>query len=138
MKIHIALLLTLFYTSPIFANLEVSLAASEASSPNKAVVTLAAKNTFSQPIQTAKAWVFAMDAEGRVVGQKSAWILQPSKHGAKSSDSSDFSLDADKEAEFSVALNTERHMVSSKVIFTKLILADGTSMDPRKHVVSAE
>ncbi|TVP79165.1 MAG: hypothetical protein EA353_06805, partial [Puniceicoccaceae bacterium] len=82
--------------------------------------------------------VFAMDAEGRVVGQKSAWIIQPSKDDVKSPDSPDFGLDADKEAEFNIALDTERHMVSSKVIFTKLILADGTSVDPRKHVVSAE
>lgn len=129
----ITAIIALFLNTTLFANLEVSLASSEDSSPNKSVVTLSAKNTFSQPIRSAKAWVFAMDADGQVVGHKSAWIIQPSKNDSESS-----GLEADAEGEFNIVLDTKRSMVSSKVTFTKIMLADGTSVDPKKHVVSSE
>jgi hypothetical protein len=121
----------LLCSGSLFANLEISLAASETSSPNKAIVTLSAKNTFPQPIRSAKAWVFAMDADGKVVGHQSSWIIAPAGNGQSTS-----GLDADAESEFNIVLNTERNMVSSKVTFTKIILADGTSVDPKKHVIS--
>ena len=70
-----------------------------------------------------------MDADGQVVGHKSAWIIQPSQNSG---------LEADAEGEFNIVLDTKRSMVSSKVTFTKIILADGTSVDPKKHVVSSE
>jgi hypothetical protein len=131
MKISIIIFLLL--VSQLWANLEVSLVLPETSSPDKAIVTLSAKNTFTQSIRSAKAWVFAMDAEGKVVGHQSSWIITPSGPDILGS-----GLDADAEAEFNIVLNTERNMVSSKLTFTKIILADGTSVDPKKHVVSAE
>lgn len=134
MKTRFPVIVLLLLACPLWANLEVSLSSSGESSPNKSLVVLSAKNTFSQPIRSAKAWVFAMDAEGRVVGSKSAWIIRPSNTGI---DSTDYGLDADQEAEFNIVLDTERSMVSSKVTFTKIILADGTSVDPQMYVVSS-
>jgi len=52
-----------------FANLEVSVASLE-SATNKTLVELDTKNTFDQGIKDARAWVFLMDAEGKVVGNQ--------------------------------------------------------------------
>jgi hypothetical protein len=68
MKHFLTLLFSLFMlSSAAFANLEVSVASLE-SATNKTLVELDTKNTFDQGIKDARAWVFLMDAEGKVVG----------------------------------------------------------------------
>ncbi|MDX2110646.1 MAG: hypothetical protein SFY80_10435 [Verrucomicrobiota bacterium] len=43
--------------------------------------TLSTKNTFAKSITDARVWVFAMDAEGKVVGNKAEWVIGGKKDG---------------------------------------------------------
>ena len=41
----------------------------------KAVVPLAMKNNFTEPIESARAVVFLLDEQGKVVGQGTRWVI---------------------------------------------------------------
>jgi len=41
----------------------------------KAVIEVAMKNTYAQKIESAKATIFLMDAAGKVLSQKSGWMI---------------------------------------------------------------
>ena len=68
--LHLALLLTL----TVYAQLEVCLLETKQSG-SKSLVKLELNNTYDQAIKDARAWVFLMDEEGKVVGNKAAWII---------------------------------------------------------------
>ncbi len=123
------IILILYYSPTLRANLEVALTSTE-STANKSLVKFKAKNTFSQGIQGARAWVFLMDNEGKVVGQKAQWVIG----GKKEKDS----LEIDNESEYSVVVDTKSKPTQTKITFSKLILADGSSVNPQKHVVKLE
>ena len=111
-----------------FANLEVSVASLEGSS-NKALVELDTKNTFDQGIKDARAWVFLMDAEGKVVGNQSQWII-----GGDSSQKEP--LEAEDSQTFKVAISTTSKPTTAKVTFSKIILADGSKVNPHKSLTT--
>jgi len=136
MKIKL-LLISLLLSCSLQAEFEVSLQTTEDSTPDKSMVTLTAKNSFSQPIKSARVWVFALDESGSVVGQKSAWII--SKENRDRGDRSYLpTLDAGETAEIKMAIDTERPAVSTKMTFTKIVLADGSLVNPHKQVVPYE
>ena len=115
-------------SSCVFANLEVSVASLEGSS-NKTLVELDTKNTFDQGIKDARAWVFLMDADGKVVGNQAQWIIggdSSQKEPLKSEDSQTFK----------VAITTTSKPTAAKVTFSKIILADGTKVNPHKSLAA--
>lgn len=118
----------------LWANVEVALTPSDESTANKTIVTLTAKNSFSQPVDSARAWVFALDETGAVVGQKSAWIISKNQSASESSSSLTV-LDAGETAEITMSIDTERRATATKVTFTKIVLADGSRVNPHKQVV---
>jgi hypothetical protein len=128
------LLLSLLLSCSLQAEFEASLKSTEDSTPKKSVVTLTTKNSFSQPIKSARAWVFALDESGAVVGQKSAWIISKEQR-ARGERSCLPILDAGDTAEIKMAIDTERPAASTKVTFTKIVLADGSLVNPHKQVV---
>lgn len=128
-KHTLAFLFSLFIlSSAASANLEVSVASLESAS-NKTLVELDTKNTFDQGIKDARAWVFLMDAEGKVVGNQSQWII-----GGDSSQKE--SLEAEDSQTFKVAISTTSKPTTAKVTFSKIILADGTKVNPHKSLVT--
>lgn len=133
MKIKL-LLLSLLLSCSLQAEFEVSLKTTEDSTPEKSIVSLTTKNSFSQPIKSARVWVFALDESGSVVGQKSAWIISK-EHRDRGDRSCLPSLDAGETAEIKMAIDTERPAASTKVTFTKIVLADGSLINPHKQVV---
>ena len=138
MAVKILLLFLSFHVSCLLcANVEVALTPSDESTADKSIVTLTAKNSFSQPVDSAKVWVFALDEAGAVVGQKSAWIISK-KHSASGDTSSLAGLDAGETAEITMSIDTERGATSTKVTFTKIILADGSLVNPHKQVIPYE
>lgn len=136
MKIKL-LLLSFLLSCSLSAEFEVSLKPTEDSTPEKSIVTLTAKNSFSQSVKSARAWVFALDESGAVVGQKSAWII--SKEQRSRGDRSCLAtLDAGETAEINMSIDTERPAASTKVTFTKIVLADGSLVNPHKQVIPYE
>ena len=125
----VTILFSLFFLSgAAFANLEVSVASLESAS-NKTLVKLDTKNTFDQGIKDARAWVFLMDAEGKVVGNQAQWII-----GGDSSQKAP--LEAEDSQTFKVAISTTSKPTTAKVTFSKIILADGTKVNPHKSLVA--
>ena len=125
----VTILFSLFFLSgAAFANLEVSVASLESAS-NKTLVKLDTKNTFDQGIKDARAWVFLMDADGKVVGNQAQWII-----GGDSSEKEP--LKAEDSQTFKVAISTTSKPMTVKVTFSKIILADGTKVNPHKSLVA--
>lgn len=136
MKIKL-LLLSLLLSCSLQAEFAVSLKTTEDSTADKTVVTLTAKNSFSQSVKSARAWVFALDESGAVVGQKSAWIISKEQK-ARGDHSCLATLEAGETAEIKMAIDTEKPAASTKVTFTKIVLADGSLVNPHKQVVPYE
>ena len=138
---------TCFFLLPFLchADVEVSLGEVE-STPGKSLIKLTAKNTFDQDVRDARVWVFLMDGEGNVVGNKAAWIVGGGTGASDEKLSKTRSpLAPDEEREFLIVVShdgpaskgrgkVDATTLSPKITFTRIILADGTSIDPRKDV----
>lgn len=136
MKLKLLVFLILLSCS-LQAEFEVSLKPSSDRTANKSLITLTARNSFSQPIKSARAWVFALDESGAVVGQKSTWII--SKEERDRGDGACLPiLNSGETAEIKMAVDTKREATSTRVTFTKIILADGSRVNPHKQVVPYE
>jgi len=53
-------------------------------SGSKAVVTLTMKNTLTEQIESARAAVFLLDEQGKMVGQSTKWVIGSGPNNAKS------------------------------------------------------
>jgi len=100
----------------------------------KTVVPLALKNDFTQTITSARAAVFVSDERGKVVGQASRWVIggAPDKPGLepKATNAFHFVITSNKPLESTNLI--------AKVMFTRLVLEGGKSVDPKKNVVIRE
>lgn len=144
MKPHIIFYLFLVFAMPLWADFQVAVVATE-STPSKSVVKIKARNNFDQNVKAARAWVFLMDDQGKVVGQNAQWII-----GGDSSDGPQESegrktgapLEPEKEAEYSIAVNHSSQGANpptqTKITFSRIILADGTLVNPHKSVEALE
>jgi len=100
----------------------------------KAIVPLALKNNFTQTINSARAAVFVSDERGKVVGQATRWVIggAPDKSGLepKATNAFHFVVTSSKPLEST--------NLTAKVVFTRLVLEGGKSVDPKKNVVIKE
>ena len=94
--------------------------------PKKGIIQLKMRNKFSQPIASVRATIFLMDEAGKVVGQKTQWVIGGIKDRP--------SLQPDKVVTYNFVVGMERPYASSKVIFNRIILADGKLADPRHDI----
>ena len=98
---------------------------------SRAVVKLNMKNTFNENVESARAVVFLLDAQGKMVGQSTKWVIggSPSKPG----------LSADGTNTFHFVITSEKPFASTnltaKVSFSRVILEGGKLADVRKDVV---
>jgi hypothetical protein len=92
----------------------------------KAVVKLTLKNAFKEKVESARATVFLLDDEGKVVGQSTQWVVDGTKDAPV--------LAPDAEATFNFVVPTEDPFTKTKVTFNRLILEGGKSVDPAKNV----
>ena len=115
-----------------WANLEVSIL-EQKGSENKGMVTMRIKNDFDQGIKGARVWVFLMDEKGKVVGNKAQWLIGGTEENTKKNPEG---LEMGKTQEYSMVVDTQKQFTKTKVTMSRLILADGTSVDPRKHLKS--
>jgi hypothetical protein len=117
---------------PLRADLEVGAPRLQAQGAGTKV-SFEAKNTFKQPVKAARAWVFLMDSEGKVVGNQAEWVVGG---GERPSDTSPPSA-VETVAQCVVVVPTARPPVSAQVTFSRLILADGTVVAPQTSVKPA-
>ena len=125
-------ILTLLTTSLLHANLEVSVT-EQTSAGNKGLVKLKMTNKFSQGVKGARAWVFLMDDSGKVVGNKAQWLVGGTEENlSKDPDG----LAVGEELQTSMVVNTQKPFTKTKVTLSKLVLADGNTVDPRKFLTA--
>lgn len=81
------------------------------------------KNTFKEKIQLARARIFLLDGEGKVVGQAVKWVIGGTKDRP--------ALDANAETAFNFVIETEKLFTKTPLSFTKIILEAGKLADPK-------
>lgn len=96
----------------------------------KAVVPLAMKNGFAEPIESARAVCFLLDDQGKMIGQATQWVIGGGR------DKSPLATGATNAFNFVVAaakpLTTTN--LTTKVSFSRVVLAGGKLADPQKDV----
>jgi hypothetical protein len=96
----------------------------------KAVVPLTMRNNFAEHIESARAAVFLMDEEGKMVGQGNKWVIGGSENkiglAAGATNTFQFVIVADKR------LTTTN--LTAKVTFTRVVLEGGKLADVSKDV----
>jgi hypothetical protein len=93
----------------------------------KSILKMELQNTFTEPIESARAVVFLMDDSGKVVGQQTRWILNGTKDKP--------ALGPNAKSTFNFVVQSEKPFTKTKIIVTRIVLADGTLGDLNKDVV---
>lgn len=93
---------------------------------NKTVIKLELKNTFSEKIESARAQVFLLDEQGKVVNQAIRWVIGGTKEQP--------GLPPGEKTTFHFAIPTSKPFATSKIIFSRIVLDGGKAADPLKSV----
>jgi len=97
---------------------------------NKAVVKLGLTNNLPEKIESARAVVFLLDDQGRMVGQKTDWIVGGTKDSP--------SLEPGKGTDFNFVVTTIHPLtatnLTTRVTVTRILLEDGKVADVNKDV----
>ena len=92
----------------------------------KAVFKLTMKNTFAEKIESARAQVFLLDENGKVVGQAAHWVIGGTKEKP--------ALSPDRETTFNFVVGTGKPFTKNKVSFSRVVLEGGKLADVNKEV----
>jgi hypothetical protein len=94
----------------------------------KAVVELSFKNELTNSVQSARAICVLLDAQGKMVGQSTKWVIGQNKKA----------LEPNEKAKFNFVITSPQLLVSSnlttKVIFSRVNLDGGKVADVRQSV----
>ena len=85
------------------------------STGSTAIVKVDLQNTFSEKIQGARAAMFLINDQGKVVGQLAKWIIGGGKDTKP--------LESDAETSYSFVIATDKPFVKAKLIVTRILLA---------------
>jgi hypothetical protein len=116
---------------PAYAQLNIVVSAPKVSG-SKAVVKLETKNTFDEPVQSAKASIFILAPDGKALGQASRWIIGGNeKSGA-------LIPGATNHFNFVVPLHepVTNAGLKTKVSFSRIVLKSGKVVDPVRSVTA--
>ena len=117
---------SLYMCVRVYAELSISVSNVNEGS-GKIVVSLKLKNTFKEQITSARASVFLLNDEGKVVGQSTKWIIGGSKEAPP--------LRPDASTTYKFVIRTDKPFTKTKVSVGRLILEGGKVVDPRKNVL---
>jgi hypothetical protein len=97
----------------------------------KAIVELSFKNELTNEVRSARATCVLLDAQGKMVGQSTKWVIGQNKK----------ILEPNGEAKFNFVLTSPHPLVSSnlttKVIFSRVVLDNGKLANPQQVVTIA-
>src|SRR4051794_16936901 len=86
----------------------------------KTIIPLTMQNTFRDKIESARAQVFLMDENGKVVGQGVKWVIGGNKDQP--------ALAPDASAEFNFVIQTAKPFKTAKLSFTRVVLEGGKTV----------
>ena len=97
---------------------------------NKVVVPLTMQNNLSEKIESARAVVFLLDAEGKMVGQSTKWIIggAESKSGLAAGATNSFHFVITSDKPFTTT------NLAAKLSFSRVVLEGGKLADTVKNV----
>lgn len=102
---------------------------------DKAIVPLELKNQFNQAVASARAAVLLLDEQGKMVGQSAKWVIGSLPPGTEAKPG----LAAGSTNTFNFVITATKPFPSTnltaKVVFNRILLADGKSADVTKEVV---
>jgi len=86
-------------------------------SGGSSVIKLTMHNTFGKAVESARAVVFLKDASGKVVHQKTEWVIGGTRERPP--------LKPDKKVEFFITVPSDTKFEKTDVVFTRIILTGG-------------
>src|SRR5437899_9691893 len=90
---------------------------------SKTVVKITMKNTFKENVESARATLFLIDDNGKVVGQNTGWVIG----GARKKQPP---LAADASTTFSFVVSPPKPFVRTRLAFSRITLLDSRPADP--------
>ena len=125
-NILICLAICLLVTSlPVNASLVVKVGEPKMTG-SKAIIKLELKNTFTEKIESARAVVFLLDDQGKVVGQMTRWVIGGTKDKP--------GLTSVAKSTFNFVVATDKPFTKTKVSFNRVVMEGGKSVDANKSV----
>lgn len=107
------------------ANAELSVKVQESKLAGaKAIVKLTMKNTYSKTVESARAAVFLLDDNGKVVGQRTEWVIGGTKDRPP--------LAPNGTNVFNFVIPTDKPYKKANVTFTRIILQGGQVIEAGK------
>jgi len=95
----------------------------------KAMVSLKLENSFPEKIESARAVCFLLDAQGKMVGQSTKWVIGQNRTGLEPGATNDFNFVITSPQPFTTT------DLTAKVSFSRLVLTGGKQADVRQEVV---
>src|SRR5689334_2641265 len=92
----------------------------------KAILKMELQNTFANAIESARAVVFLLDDDGKVVGQETRWIIGGTKDRPR--------LAPDAKTTFNFVVQSNKPFTKTKVTVTRIVLEGGKVADATKDV----
>lgn len=89
---------------------------------NKVVVKLTMKNLFAEKVESARATIFLTDAQGKVVGQMTQWVIGGTKDRPE--------LKPDATGIFNFVITTDQPFTKTQLLFNRVILDGGKVAEP--------
>ena len=92
----------------------------------KTILKMELHNTFTNTIESARAVVFLLDDQGKVVGQETRWIVGGTKDRPP--------LAPNAKATFNFVVQSKKPFTKTKVTITRIVLEGGELADVNKDV----
>jgi hypothetical protein len=93
---------------------------------NKTVVQLTLRNTFTEKIDGARATLFLIGEQDKVIGQRTDWVIGGERDRPP--------LKPDATTTYNFVIDTDKPVSTTRLIFSRIILENGKLADPKKDV----
>jgi hypothetical protein len=124
MKSAIALFTILSLLSRADAKLVVKQADPKTTS-SKTLVKLTLQNTFSAKVESARATMFLIDTQDKIVGQATQWVIGGTQEKP--------ALASNASTTFNFVIASDKPFTKTKLIFNRIVLEGGKQVDPVKN-----
>jgi hypothetical protein len=91
----------------------------------KTLVKLTLRNTFTNKVESARATLFLLNDDEKVVGQSSQWVVGGTKDKP--------ALAPGASATYNFVVPTDKPFTKAKLIFNRIILEGGRQVDPANN-----
>jgi hypothetical protein len=97
----------------------------------KALIKLTLKNGFNEKLESARATLFLLNDQDKVIGQKSEWVVGGSSRTATEKPA----LAPDASTTYNFVIPSDKPFTKTKLIFNRIVLEGGKQVDPSKNAV---